>query len=291
MGTEGAGEREDSISLVALVTAILRYRRWVLGAATLAAILAATLVLTKPRTYSSSAAFIPQTRGATSAFAGAAGLIGLLPGGGDQSQAPQFYADLLTSDELLRGMIDTVYGFTSNGAANKRTLRDILVASGGSEPLRAQRSVDALKQAISVKTAMKTGVVTFGVKTQYPDLSRELTDDLLERLNEFNMRARMDRAGTERKFTEARLAAVQSELHDAENRLQQFMQYNQDFRSSSRLSVYQDQLQRDVNTRQAVYTTLAQAYETARIEEVRNTPVIMVVQHARTPVLPDGRRL
>jgi len=69
------------------------------------------------------------------------------------------------------------------------------------------------------------------------------------------------------------------------------MQYNQDFRSSSRLSVYQDQLQRDVNTRQAVYTTLAQAYETARIEEVRNTPVIMVVQHPRTPVLPEGRGL
>ena len=31
--------------------------------------------------------------------------------------------------------------------------------------------------------------------------------------------------------------------------------------------------------------------ETARIEEVRNTPVIMVVQHTRTPVLPDRRRL
>jgi uncharacterized protein involved in exopolysaccharide biosynthesis len=188
-------------------------------------------------------------------------------------------------------MIDTVYTFTAKGVANKRTLRDILVPPGASVELRAQRAVEALKKAISVKTAMKTGVVTFGVKTEYPELSRVLTDDLLDRLNEFNMQARMARAGTERKFTEARLAAVQSELHDAENRLQQFMQYNQDFRSSSRLSVYQDQLQRDVNTRQAVYTTLAQAYETARIEEVRNTPVIMVVQHARTPVLPDGRRL
>ncbi|HJQ10157.1 MAG TPA: hypothetical protein VJ840_03930 [Gemmatimonadaceae bacterium] len=188
-------------------------------------------------------------------------------------------------------MIDTVYAFRLNGTVNNRTLRDILVPAGGSEDLRAQAAVDALKKAISVKTAMKTGVVTFSVRTVYPELSHALTDDLLDRLNEFNMQARMARAGTERKFTESRLATVQAELHDAENRLQQFMQTNQDFRSSSRLSVYQDQLQRDVNTRQAVYTTLAQAYETARIEEVRNTPVIMVVQHARTPVRPDARRL
>src|ERR1700741_2158090 len=81
---------EDDISLVALATAILRYRHWIFAAALLFAVLAGILTVIKPRTYTTSAAFIPQSRGATSAFATAAGLVGLLPAGGDQSQAPQF---------------------------------------------------------------------------------------------------------------------------------------------------------------------------------------------------------
>src|SRR5216110_2085512 len=90
---------EDSVSLVALVTAVLRYRRWIFATGISLAMLVGILTIVKSRTYTASASFIPQARGATSAFAAAAGLVGLLPVGGDQSQAPQFYADLLTSDE------------------------------------------------------------------------------------------------------------------------------------------------------------------------------------------------
>ena len=42
---------------------------------------------------------------------------------------------------------------------------------------------------------------------------------------------------------------------------------------------------------QGVVNSLAQSYEQARIAEVRDTPVITVVQAAREPVLPDSRRL
>jgi uncharacterized protein involved in exopolysaccharide biosynthesis len=40
-----------------------------------------------------------------------------------------------------------------------------------------------------------------------------------------------------------------------------------------------------------MYTTLTQAYEQARIDEVRNTPVITVVEPPESPVRPDSRRL
>jgi uncharacterized protein involved in exopolysaccharide biosynthesis len=285
------GEEEDSASLLGLATAVLRYRRWVLGAALACAILVGALTMMKSRKYTASGSFIPQSRGATSAFASAAGLVGLLPIGGDQSQAPQFYADLLISDELLRAMVDTAFEFRTPEGPVKETLLQVLQSGGSSLDIKRQNAIIALKSSVSVKTALKTGVVTFRVTTAYPELSALLANDLLERLNEFNMQARMARAATERKFTESRLATVQAELRDAENRLQEFMQNNQDFRNSSKLSVYQDQLQREVGTRQAVYTTLAQAYEQARIEEVRNTPVIMIVQHPRVPVLPDSRHV
>ena len=43
--------------------------------------------------------------------------------------------------------------------------------------------------------------------------------------------------------------------------------------------------------RQSVFTSLTQAYERARIDEVRDTPVITVVETAEVPVLPERRRL
>ena len=42
---------------------------------------------------------------------------------------------------------------------------------------------------------------------------------------------------------------------------------------------------------QQIYTSLAQAYEQAKIEEVRDTPVITVLQPPEIPVLPNSRRV
>jgi uncharacterized protein involved in exopolysaccharide biosynthesis len=43
--------------------------------------------------------------------------------------------------------------------------------------------------------------------------------------------------------------------------------------------------------RQQVFTSLSQSFEQARISEVRNTPVITVVERPEEPARPDGRRL
>lgn len=42
---------------------------------------------------------------------------------------------------------------------------------------------------------------------------------------------------------------------------------------------------------QQVFTSLNQAYEQTRIDEVRDSPVITVVERPEVPVLPDRRRL
>jgi hypothetical protein len=49
--------------------------------------------------------------------------------------------------------------------------------------------------------------------------------------------------------------------------------------------------QREVVNRQQVYSTLVQSYEQARITEVRDTPVITVLQSPFLPPEPDGRGL
>ena len=56
------------------------------------------------------------------------------------------------------------------------------------------------------------------------------------------------------------------------------------------LSFQHDGLLREVGLRQSVLTTLVQSYEQARIAEVRDTPVITVLQSPFFPAQNDPRR-
>jgi tyrosine-protein kinase Etk/Wzc len=124
-----------------------------------------------------------------------------------------------------------------------------------------------------------------------PSLAAQATSRILEELNRFNLSTRQTRAAAERRFTEQRLRDVQAELRAAEDELQRFLQRNRDFRNSPVLVFEQDRLAREVAMKQQLYTTLAQAVEQAKIDEVRDTPVITIIERPEVPVRPDSRGL
>jgi uncharacterized protein involved in exopolysaccharide biosynthesis len=66
---------------------------------------------------------------------------------------------------------------------------------------------------------------------------------------------------------------------------------NRDIGSSPLLRFRQDRLEREVSIRQAVVSALAQNFEQARIDEVRDIPVITIVEAPQVPALPDSRML
>ena len=57
------------------------------------------------------------------------------------------------------------------------------------------------------------------------------------------------------------------------------------------LKFEEDGLTREISVRQQVFTTLTQIYEQARLEEVRDTPVLMVVEPAVQAPKADSRKL
>ncbi len=101
---------------------------------------------------------------------------------------------------------------------------------------------------------------------------------------------RQGQAAAERKFVERRLAAAGSDLRAAEDRLQNFLQTNREFARSSELSFQRERLQRDVNLQQQVFTSLTQSLEEVRIREVRDTPVITIVEPPSVKSIPESRR-
>jgi uncharacterized protein involved in exopolysaccharide biosynthesis len=255
---------------------------------TVLVVVAWTLLL--PRVFTAQATFMPQTssnRG--SALSGLAAQFGFaLPGiTGEQTSA--FYADLLQSGEILRTVVDSPLTVKRDGRMIRTTLVELLDVQGSSVADKRERAIKKLHDHMRVTRGRETGVIKFSVTTRWPDVSQEVADRLLNLVNKFNLESRHSQAGAERTFVEARLAQVRIELRDAEERLLQFRQTNREFRLSSELAVQEQRLQRDLAMRQEIYSTLAQSYEQARIEEVRDTPLITIVERPIVPPRADSR--
>jgi uncharacterized protein involved in exopolysaccharide biosynthesis len=269
-------------SLLPLATTLLRSRRLLARLALLGAVLGVTTGLVKQRTYTAHAAFMPQSRRTNASLSGLAAQFGVALPTGDGGQSPAFYADLMRSRELLKPLLASRF--------NGQTLEHWLEPSGSTPAIRRERLIDKVTDMIDPTVAQKTGVVRVNVSAPDPILAQQLDSALLFQLNRFNLESRQSQAAAERRFTEQRLAEVRAALRVAEDRLRAFLESNRDYGRSPQLSVQQERLSRDVTVQQQLFLTLTQAYEQAKIEEVRDTPVITVLERPEVPVRPDSRK-
>lgn len=287
--TEDTWRDHDDLSLFAVGTILLRNRwqiaRWML----VGGVLAALAAFTKPALYVASASFIPAgTEQSRSALAGLAGQFGVALPAGNQSQSPDFYSSLLTSRELLSAVARDTFVVQERGGRRIAFL-DLFKIDGNSAQRRVEEGVRQLKTIVKPSIVRTTGVVEVSVATEWRSVSLAIANDLLTEVNEFNQRTRQGQAAEERKFVEGRLALAASDLRAAENRLEDFLMTNRQFTSSPDLTFQRDRLQRDVALKQQVFTSLTQSYEEVRIREVRDTPVITVIETPSVPTVPEPR--
>ena len=251
------------------------------------------VALLRGQRYTATAAFYPQ-RG-ESEMSGMRTLteqLGIgLPLGGQTGPSLQFYSDLLDSRELLSRTALTVYTPGDAGAGGEGTFIELMGIRAASEPEALDAGVETLREALTVVPDGSTGVIDFSVTTPHPELSQLVAGRLLELLVEFNQSTRQSQAKSEREFAEERLEEATGELYAAEDSLKAFLVQNIRFENSPELAFEHDRLQRRVMTKQEVVLLLTEAYENARIEEVRNAPVITVVDPPRTSSAPDRRGL
>jgi uncharacterized protein involved in exopolysaccharide biosynthesis len=288
---ESAAIERDEISLLALLNVALRRRRLVAGLALLLSLIVGVTLLILPRWYTANSSFIVQARKLPTNISGLAAQFGLALPGADASQSPAFYQDLLDSREILSAVVDTPLTFLSDSGLVTMRVEDILRTHGRTPALRREATIKRLGSLVSGSNDVKTGIVSLSASTHSAGASAAINRRLLDLLNAFNLSTRQSQASAERKFTERRLEEVRQQLEAAEDDLRRFNQRNRDYRNSPELTLEQDRLNRAVTLRQQVYTTLAQAFEQAKIEEVRDTPVITVLQQPEPPVRPDSRQL
>jgi uncharacterized protein involved in exopolysaccharide biosynthesis len=271
---------------------LLRDRRVIVSCTVAGILLGLGVALLRPKSYTTTFAFVPQS----SPDANRAGLAGLaqqfgipLSALGGMTQQPQLYADLLYTRTLLEPIARDSFAVGAE-TARRVPLAQFLDVGDGEPPVLVEKTLRVLrKDVIATSVATRTGMVTAQVRTQSPHVSLQIAQRLLEGLNTFNLITRQSQAREERRFTEGRLAAARVSLRAAEDVLQRFLQVNREFVESPALVFQRDRLQREVQLQQQIVTSLAQQYEENRIREVRDTPVITMIETPSLAARPDRR--
>jgi uncharacterized protein involved in exopolysaccharide biosynthesis len=283
---------DDEISLVEIAAVIMRNLRAILVFSLALALLVGLWTFSQGRTYAASATFLPQTsEGRVSGSATAlAQQFGLSLGSDRPGQSPQFYVNLLQSLAVLRQAVESVYEVPgSDGNVRRATLIELFEVEGRGTVPAWRRTVDELRKDMTTAVVRETGVVRLTVSTSHPALSEQVVQRLLELVNEFNMEVRQTRAQEEGRFIEGRVADAQAELLAAEAALQAFLRQNREFGNSPDLLFERERLHRQVAMRQEVYTALLRAHEDVRIDAVRDTPLLSVIDPPAGSAEPEGR--
>jgi uncharacterized protein involved in exopolysaccharide biosynthesis len=241
------------------------------------------------REYVSSASFTSEGS-AKAGIASLAGQFGVTIPTSNRSETPEFYIDLLRSRVILRPVVESSFLVAEKGG-ERISFYDLFRIRAGSAEGRAQRAVRALSSRVTASAARTTGVVRVQVKSKWPSVSKAILESLISGAHEFNLRARRSQASEERKFVEGRLQLADVALRAAEDSLQLFLKANRQYQSSPELQFAYQRRARAVAVQQQLYTSLAVSYEEVRAREVRDTPVITIVEPPLLPVMPESRHL
>lgn len=284
-----APELNPGVDIVKLATILLANRRHILHTVIVGTLLVLPILLLLPSDYTSEARFIPAapaTPGSLGALSGLASSVGLLQGSGGSSD---FYADVATSASLLKKVIrDPLVVDSVDG---KPVLADYPTAIGltKDDPLeRMDEALAKLQDNMDVTTNHASGIVTIDVTAHSPGLAYQLAEAVLAAINDFNVHSLQTMGRAQREFDERRVALAHDSLAEARGALEAFYQANHDFSSSPSLAMEESVLKQTLQLRQQVYTSAVTDLETARVNEINDTPVLTVVEQPDIPVKASG---
>lgn len=266
---------------------LVRHRYFIVTVTLAMAVLAGAFSLLRDREYRATARFLVYSQQAPRAGLNQlAAQFGIATSTGAPQESNQFYADLLGSAELMKTIIVTRYD-------TEQFQGDLIEYYGISSTTMAERIIGAMRQLrrdVTVHSDRLSGILTLGVDTPFPELSAAVAEQFLELLNDYNINRRQSRARAEREFLEKRVKSAAIDLANAEDSLVVFYVGNRLWSDSPELLSEEARLKRRVQMLQDIHLQLAKSYESAKIDEVRSTPVITILKSPRDLVEPLGRR-
>ena len=280
------GPREET-SLLGFINVLLRHRRLIAVCALTGAVILGVSAFNSTRMFLAFATFTVRGSRAPTQMSGIAAQLGLPIGSRDENQSPVFYGDLVTSRAILKPVSRMMYTISTPEGRIQGSLASFFGIDERNPGLAASQTLDELHSRVSVTSAGRTGVISVRARAERPQLAQQILQNMLSELDAYNLALHRNRAAAERDFVEGRLTDARATLTLAENQLSTFLQVNRVYNSSPALRMENDRLERAVRMRQQLYTAVAQSFEGAKIEEVRDLPTISVIDQPEARIAPE----
>ncbi len=133
-----------------------------------------------------------------------------------------------------------------------------------------------------------TQILTISAVMPEPKLSADVVNNMAKSLDNYIQTQMRTNASEQRRYIGKRLVEVKDSLTFAENVLKDFNEQNRVINQSPALMLQQSRLMRRTEILNAIYLQLEQQYELAKIQEIKDTPVINIEEWAKNPILKSG---
>ena len=261
-------------------------------------VIAATLIsiaytLVTPSMYTAETSILPELDkgkllglGGLSDMAAAAGL-----GSGD-SPVSKLYPMIIKSARILREVIYTRYLVSEKG--DSVDLIRLWRIEGKDEADKFEHALSTLRDRMSIASDNRLGTLILSVEMEGPGLAADVANNITTELDLYTRTRRRTNVTAQREFIEQRLQEVEVSLRTAENTLRGFRDKNRRLVDSPQLLLEQGRLERDVQINSTIFIELKKQVEVSKIEEIKNLPMINVLDSARVPTeksSPKRRRI
>jgi len=198
------------------------------------------------------------------------------------------YIEVIKSRTMAKSLLQ--HRFDTDKYGPQKTLLQILT-SGNEEPLRGidtliKHSIDAIQGMITITSIGSM----YELKTSAfePQLASDIGNAVMEKLDRHLRDYNSRKIAETRQFIEKTLIDTKIELEASEEALKVFRERNRSILESPQLLLEQERLSRDLSVLTAVFTTLKQQLETAKIDEVKESDYVVILDPPNKPLYPSS---
>jgi uncharacterized protein involved in exopolysaccharide biosynthesis len=270
-------------SFLAVIPDIWAKRKSIAIFVTGATIASIVYVLLVPSMYTAETSILPELdKGKILGLGGMADLAAVTGLNVGDAPVSKLYPMIIKSARVLREVIYAHYSMDNKG--DSTDLISLWKTKGESEEEKLERALRTLRERMSVTFDNRLGTLVLTVEMEGPKLAADVANNITRELDLYTRTKRRTNVTAQREFIEQRLQEVEQSLKTAENILRSFREKNRRVTDSPQLLLEQGRLEREVLINSTIFIELKKQIEVAKIEEIKNIPLINVLDPAREPI-------
>ncbi len=153
-----------------------------------------------------------------------------------------------------------------------------------------EKAIRKFKKHVQVSEDRLSGLINISTTFQDPYIAASVANFIGDQVEIYIQKENSAQSTKEKLFISERLSVVKSELQKAEINLKKFKETNRGYENSPELFMFYSQLFREVEAKKEVYLMLQQQLELARIEEVKQSPILHILDAAVPPINKSSPR-